>query len=80
MKSESIHSEDMRLGMDTSHGEWGDNFVRNRTPFVMYLFVEKGQWPFSTVLKGFSCTTEGKLVYYTLRFCVRETGRQEVLP
>ena len=49
----------MRLGNDTSHDGWGDNFVRNRTLSVMQPFVGKGRWPFSTgsaaehLLRGF---------------------------
>ena len=50
IKSESVLSGDMCLGKDTSHDEWGDNFVRNRTPSVMQLFVEKDRRSFSTVL------------------------------
>ena len=39
IQSITVISGDMRLGNDTSHDGWGDNFQRNRTPSVMQSFV-----------------------------------------
>ena len=49
MKSKSVLSGDMRLGKDTSHDEWGDNFTRNRTPFVMQSLLQKDHWSFWSI-------------------------------
>ena len=52
IKLESVISEDMCLGNDTSHDGRGDNFARNRTLSVMQPFVEKGHKAFSDSLSG----------------------------
>ena len=51
IKLESVISEDMCLGNDTSHDGRGDNFARNRTLSVMQPFVEKDQKAFFDSLK-----------------------------
>ena len=59
----------MRLGKNTSHDEWGDNFVRNRTPSVMQPFVEKDPLVFFDRLCRGKPPRQSPFFYFSTRNC-----------